>query len=448
MNARRETRYARNGGVHLGYQILSEGTTDVVHIGSGVFASVQSLDDEPHAARFTERLATMCRLIRFDMRGLGLSDVLSEPPLLDDQAEDIIVVMDAAESARATLFAAGFGTSAAILAAARYPDRVQGLILANALAKFEPAPDYPIGRALDELEATRRSMTQPTDAGDAAIDSASVIMPSLAGDIQFREWWSQAGRHGASPKAAYMQYEPLFTLDLRPQLEEIRVPTLIFQSPENWIFVPEHGEYLAKHIAGARFIELASADRLLWGANAEHALDEIEEFLTGARTGISSERVLANLLFTDIVDSTQTAAALGDRAWHDCLDAHDRATRVQLRRFGGREVNTTGDGFLAWFDTTANALNCARALVESAHESDLKIRAGLHTGECERRGSDLAGLAVHIAARVAALAGPDEILVSRTVRDLVVGSSLGFEPRGEHNLKGVPEPWQLYALQP
>jgi class 3 adenylate cyclase len=194
-------------------------------------------------------------------------------------------------------------------------------------------------------------------------------------------------------------------------------------------------------------VEVASGDRLLFGANAEHALDEIEEFLTGARTGISSERVLANLLFTDIVDSTRTAAALGDRVWHDRLNAHDAAARVQLRRFGGREVNTTGDGFLAWFDTTNNALNCARALVESAHASELRIRAGVHTGECERRGNDLAGLAVHIAARVAALAGPDEILVSRTVRDIVVGSNLGFEPRGEHELKGVPERWQLYALE-
>jgi class 3 adenylate cyclase len=448
VTAPRETRYARNGGVHLAYQILSDGSTDVLQVGSGVFASVQSLDEEPHALRFTERLVTMCRLTRFDMRGLGLSDTLSEPPRLEDQTDDIIAVMDKAEIEKAVLYAAGFGTASALNAAIHYPDRLTGLILANALARFAPAPDYPIGRALEELEATRQSMTQPNESGDATVDSATIIMPSLADDPQFREWWARAGRQGASPKAAFMQYEPMFTLDLRAQLEEIRVPTLLFQSPENWLFQPEHGEYLAKHIPDARYVELESADRMLFGANAEHALDEIEEFLTGARTGISSDRVLANLLFTDIVDSTKTAASLGDRTWHDRLDAHDAAARVQLRRFGGREVNTTGDGFLAWFDTTANALNCARALVESAHASDLKIRAGVHTGECERRGNDLAGLAVHIAARVAALAGPDEILVSRTVRDIVVGSSLRFEPRGEHELKGVPERWSIYALQP
>jgi class 3 adenylate cyclase len=434
--------------VHLGYQILSDGTTDVVQIGSGVFASAQSLDEEPHALRFTERLATMCRLIRFDMRGLGLSDALSEPPTVEEQADDIISVMDAAESERATVYAAGFGTAPALLAAARYPDRVQGLILANPLAKFTRADDYPYGRSAEELEALRQSMTQPTATGESEIDSASIIMPSLADDPQFREWWARAGRQGASPKAAFMQYEPIIKLDLRTELGEIRAPTLVFQSPEVWLFLADLGAYVAKNIPNARYIELESGDRLLFGANAEHALDEIEEFLTGARTGISSERVLANLLFTDIVDSTRTAAALGDRAWHDRLNAHDAAARVQLRRFGGREVNTTGDGFLAWFDTTANALNCARALVESAHASDLKIRAGIHTGECERRGNDLAGLAVHIAARVAALAGPDEVLVSRTVRDLVVGSNLRFEPRGEHELKGVPEPWQIYALQP
>jgi class 3 adenylate cyclase len=272
-------------------------------------------------------------------------------------------------------------------------------------------------------------------------------MPSLADDPQFRDWWSRAGQRGASPKAALAQYDPLFTLDLRAGLADITARCLLFQSPEQWLFSEEHGDYLAEHIPNNHYVKLLSGDRMLWGGNAEHALSEIEEFLTGARTGISSDRVLATLLFTDIVDSTQTAAALGDGVWHDRLNAHDAAVRVQLHRFGGREVNTTGDGFLAAFEGTTNALRCAQALVESSRAGGIEIRAGLHTGECERRGDDLAGLAVHIAARVAALAGPDEIFVSRTVRDLVVGSVLRFVPRGDYALKGVPDEWQLYQLE-
>jgi class 3 adenylate cyclase len=441
-----ETKYARNGSVHLGYQVLSDGELDVVQVGSGIFASIHSLNDEPHAARFTVRLATLCRLIRFDTRGLGLSDRLTEPPLVIDQCDDVIAVMDAVGSEQATLFASGFFTAGALLAAIRYPDRVRGLILANAMARFTPAPDYPFGWPAEELQATREEITQPLASGEAAVDSLALIVPSLAHNQQFREWWGRAGTQGASPKAAYDQYEHLFTLDLRADLDKIQVPVLLFQSPEGWIFLKGHGDYLAEHLPKVHYVELESADRILWGANAEHALAEIEEFLTGARTGVSSDRVLANLLFTDIDDSTQTAAKLGDRAWHDQLNAHDAAVRVQLRRFGGREVNTTGDGFLAWFDTPGSAVMCAQALVESARASGMSIRTGVHSGECERRGNDLAGIAVHIAARVAALAGADEVLVSRTVRDLLTGSPFTFASCGEHALKGVPEEWHLYTV--
>jgi class 3 adenylate cyclase len=446
MNAPPPTQYARNGDVHLGYQILGSGTTDVVQIGSGVFASVQSFDDEPHAARFIERLTTMCRLIRFDMRGIGMSDPLPQPPRLDDQCDDIIAVLDAVGSERATLYGAAFGASSAMLAAARYPDRVAALILSNPIARFLRADDFPFGRTAEELERTRTAVTQPLEP-ELATDSTSFIMPSLAESPGFREWWSRAGQQGASPRAAHAQYEPLLTLDLRDQLPNITAPTLVFQSGENWLFEVGHGEYVAQHIPNARYVALPSADRLMFGANAEIVLADIEEFLTGARAGISSNRVLATLLVTDIVGSTRTAAEIGDREWHSRLDQHDAALRAQLQRYGGRVVNTTGDGFLAAFDGAANAVRCAEAMLKASHAQGVAIRAGLHTGECERRGDDLAGLAVHIAARVAALAGANEVYVSRTVRDLVVGSDLRFESRGEHELKGVPESWQIYVLE-
>jgi class 3 adenylate cyclase len=271
-------------------------------------------------------------------------------------------------------------------------------------------------------------------------------MPSLAGDAQFREWWARAGSEGASPAAARQQYEPLFSLDLRDQLRRIAVPTLVLQSPETWIFHPQFGAYLADHIAGARLVELESADRLLFGANARVALDEIEEFLTGSRLGATRDRILVTLLFTDICGSTATAATLGDERWRSRLDVHDEIVRGQLRRHGAREVNTLGDGFLAAFDSVASAIYCARAICQTAAAAGIDVRSGVHSGECEQRGADVAGMAVHIAARVAALGAAGDVLVSRTVRDLVVGSELRFTPRGEHVLKGVPESWQIYAL--
>jgi class 3 adenylate cyclase len=446
MNAPSSTHYARNGDVHLGYQILGSGPTDVVQIGSGVFMSVQAFDDQPHAARFVQRLTTMCRLIRFDMRGIGMSDPLPQPPKLDDQCDDIIAVLDAVGIERATILGAAFSASSAMLAAVRYPERVSALILSNPIARFLRADDYPYGRTAEELEQTRTAVTMPLQP-EATADSTSVIMPSLAEYPGFREWWSRSGQQGASPRAAHAQYEPLLTLDLRDELPNIVVPTLVFQSAENWLFESGHGEYVAEHIPNARYVALQSADRLMFGANAEVVLAEIEEFLTGARAGISSNRVLATLLFTDIVNSTRTAAEIGDREWHERLDAHDAALRAQLQRYGGREVNTTGDGFLAAFDGTANAVRCAEAITNASRAIGVEVRAGLHTGECEQRGSDLAGLAVHIAARVAALAGANEVYVSRTVRDLVVGSDLRFVSRGEYELKGIPDHWQIYALE-
>jgi class 3 adenylate cyclase len=440
------TRYARNGDVHIGFQVLGSGAVDLVQIGSGVFASVAAFDDEPHAARFEERLASMARVTRFDMRGIGMSDPLPGPPTLEEQLDDLIAVMDASAIDTAVLYGAAFGGPTALAAALRIPERIAGLILSNTTARNLEDVGYS-GISHEDLELRRASITQPPTTDDEEIlDSSAVIMPSLGDDARFRQWWARSGSQGASPRSAYMQYEPLFQLDLRDQLSRISVPTLVLESKETSLF-SDHGKYLAANIPDARFVSLPSADRLLFGANAERALDEIEEFLTGARTGVGRDRVLATLLFTDIVESTRQLAALGDNAWRAALDTHDAIVRAQLRRYGGHEVNTTGDGFLASFDGTASAVRCAVAISEAASTAGISIRAGIHTGECERRGDDLAGLAVHIAARVAALAGADEILVSRTVKDLVVGSDLRFELHGEYELKGVPDRWQIYILE-
>jgi class 3 adenylate cyclase len=444
------TFYARNGDTHLGYQLLGSGPVDLLQLGSGMFASVGSIDEEPHAARFDDRLASMCRIVRFDMRGVGMSDPLSEPPTVEDQSDDAIAVLDAAGVEQAVLFATMFSGPAALLTAMRAPDRVAGLILVNTTARFLADAGYPASiQNADELEELRKNITAPSTAadGDDEVSTGSFIMPSLNDDPRFREWWRRVGNQGASPRSAYLQWQPMFTLDLRADLHTIAAPTLVLHSPDEFVFRTSHAEYLVDHIPNAKLVMLPSLDRLLWGANAEFALDEIEEFLTGARTGVGRERTLATLVFTDIVDSTRTAAALGDHDWRARLDAHDVSVRGIIRRYGGREVNTTGDGFLAAFDSAASGVEAARAIVDAAPTDGVHVRAGVHTGECERRGDDLAGLAVHIAARVAALAGPDEVYVSRTVRDLVVGSRLAFASRGEHELKGVPDTWQLYVVE-
>jgi class 3 adenylate cyclase/alpha-beta hydrolase superfamily lysophospholipase len=392
-------------------------------------------------------------IARFDVRGIGLSDAIdsAHPPTIEDMVPDMLAVVDAVGAAKVCVVGdAGAGASA-IEFAATWPDRVHSLVLVNSAARAARSADYPYGYDQEVIDAFLATNTDPAqrwtldDADD--LDDVALVAPSLKDDVRFREWWTRASRRGASPATAQAIIGRNVRADMRDRLGDIAVPTLVLHSGDN-LFVPvELGRYLADHIPNATYAEIASADSAMWGLATDDYVDHIEEFVTGRRTS-AAERVLTTVLFSDIVQSTERAVALGDRAWRALLDAHDTIVRAELIRYGGREVNTTGDGFVASFDSPTQAVGCGRAIVDAAEAAQVPVRVGIHTGECERRGADLAGLAVHIAARVGALAAPGEVLTSRTVRDLVSGSSLRFADRGEHQLKGIPDAWQLFALAP
>ena len=440
--------YANSGGAHIAYTTAGAGPVDVLTVSSYTVAA-EDYVDEPHAAAYDRRLASFSRLIRYDQRGIGLSD----PPHTDrgatlaDEAADIGAVLDALGIERVTLLAEDGGATAAITFATTNPDRVDRIVLINAYARIMSADDYPHGHPPEFVMSFVETIPDPdADWTFEGSDERAVIAPSLKDDRSFGEWWTRASRRGASPAAARALLKRSVQSDVRDLLPLIAAPTLVVHRRDN-LFVPVGcGRYLGEHIAGARYVELPGADQIPWSGDGDAILDEIEEFLTGRRSG-TTERVLATVLFTDIVDSTAQAAALGDQAWRARLESHDAIVRRELARFAGREVNTTGDGFVAAFDSPTQAVRCARSLVDASADAQIGVRAGIHTGECERRGDDLAGLAVHIAARVAAAAGPGEVMVSRTVRDLIGGSGLRFDDRGEHELKGVPDRWQLFALE-
>ncbi len=440
-----ETRYAQPGNVNIAYQTLGSGTEDLLLIG-GNHISIDSMDEEPSLARFHRRLASFSRLIRFDRRGVGLSDpiVPSDPPTLEQLAQDALAVMDAAGSSSAACLADG-PAAEAILMAATHPERIHRLVLVNSTARVMRAPDYPCGIPERLVTSFLDTVTKP-DAVEEGVDDVALLNPSVAGDSAFRTWWVRAGRRGASPSVAQAILRVKWTADVRPLLPLVRVPTLVLHRAGFVVIRPEHGRYLAEHIPGSLYREIPGSDSLYWVGETELMLDEIEEFLTGARHGPEPNRVLATVLFTDIVDSTAQASALGDRAWRDRLDRHDAMARRQLERFRGREIKTMGDGFLATFDGPARAIQCACAIRDGAAQLGIEVRAGLHTGEVELLGDDVGGMTVNIGARVVALAGSGEVLVSRTVADLVVGSRTEFTDRGEHELKGVPGTWRLFAV--
>lgn len=371
------------------------------------------------------------RLIRFDPRGIGQSDPmdLSVGVTLDDMARDALAVLDAVGSERATLLADDGGVVVAIALAAMAPERVDRMVLINGYARVMTDVGYPHGHAPELVMSFIETNVDP----DAewtfdGSDDRAVIAPSLVDDAAFGQWWVRTSRRSASPATALAMLRTTTQADVRDLLPTVTAPTLVIHRRDNFFTPVGCGRYLGENIAGSKYVEIDGVDQIPWAGNVDELLDEVEDFLTGHRTG-TGERVLATVLFTDIVDSTKHAAALGDRAWRARLENHDAIVRQELRRYGGREVNTTGDGFLA-----------------ASRAAQLEVRAGIHTGECERRGADLAGLAVHIAARVASEAGPGEVVVSRTVRDLVGGSEMRFVDRGEHELKGVPDRWQLFTL--
>ena len=360
-------------------------------------------------------------------------------------AEDAIAVMDAVGCEQATILAPTYHGMNGMVLAADYPERVRGLVIVNGAARTLWAPDYPAGAQLHGREPFRTVGLEP-DAVEQGFDVLGIVAPSVAGDAGFRAWWDLAGNRAGPPSMARVVTKVVTEADVREVLGRIGAPTLILHRAGSRFVPVSHGHYLAEHIAGSRFVELPGADALYWVGDTAPVLDEIEEFITGVRGGFDAERILATIVFTDIVGSTERAALLGDDRWRDLLDNHDNIVRRELQRFGGREVKTAGDGFVAMFGSPSAAIACADEIVDAVGVLGIEVRVGMHAGEIEVRGADVAGMAVHIGARVAALAGPSEVLVSSTVRDIVTGSRRTFTDRGEHKLKGVPDRWRLYAL--
>jgi class 3 adenylate cyclase len=432
------TRYASCGDVDIAYQVFGDGPIDLLVL-PGPLIPIDCVDLEPSMYRFHRRLASFCRVIRFDQRGIGLS---SRVPSLDmigpeSWAKDAIAVMNAVGCERATIFAPGFTSLAGLVLAADHPERVNSLVIANGAARTLRAPDYPIGSEIDTTDPYTTVGIEP-DAVEQGFDMLGIIAPSVARDDAFRSWWDMAGNRAASPSMARAFIKKIREADVRDTLERITVPTLILHRDNQGFSPVEHAHYLAERIAGSRFVELPGEDVLYWVGDTAPMLDEIEEFITGVRGVSEAERLLTTIVFTDIVGSTERAALLGDDRWRDLLDNHDTIVRHELQRFGGREVNTAGDGFVATFSSPSAALACADEIVDAVRVLNIEVRVGIHAGEVEVRGTDVAGMAVHIGARVTALAGPSEVLVSSTVRDIVTGSRHRFADRGEHELKGVP----------
>lgn len=413
----------------------------------GPLIPIDCVDLEPAMYRFHRRLASFCRVIRFDQRGIGLSSRVPSLDMLGPEswAQDALAVMDAVGCERATIFAPGFTSLTGVVLAADHSDRVNNLVIANGAARTLRAPDYPIGADLDAADRFTSIGMEP-DAVDQGFDMLGIIAPSMANDAAFRSWWDMAGNRAASPSMARTFINKVRQGDVRDRLPRIAVPTLILHRDNPGFSPVEHAHYLAERIAGSHLVELPGQDVLYWVGDTGPMLDEIEEFITGVRGGSDAERLLTTIMFTDIVGSTERAAALGDHHWRDLLDNHDTIVRHALQRFGGREVNTAGDGFVATFSSPSAAIACADAIVDAVHVLGIEVRVGIHAGEVEMRGADVAGMAVHIGARVAALAGPSEVLVSSTLRDIVTGSRHRFGDRGETALKGVPGYWRLYAL--
>ena len=438
------TRYASRGDLDIAYQVIGDGPVDLV-VMPGPFIPIDSIDSEPSMYRFYRRLSSFCRLIRFDHRGMGMSSRIGADKITPAcWAEDAVAVMTAVGCESATILSAGFTATSALHLAGDRPELVSGLILINASARAMWAPDYEIG-AQQSASNPFTTVAMEPDAVEQGFDVLDIIAPSVARDQAFRTWWDAAGNRAASPSMARRSSQALVDADARDKLPLITSPTLVLHR-RDCLFTPvDHGRYLAEHIAGARYVEVAGSDTLYWVGDTTPILSEIEEFVTGKRGGFDSERVLTTIVFTDIVGSTERAAALGDDHWRDLLDSHDTIVRRELQRFGGSEVNTAGDGFVATFRSPSIAIDCAEAIVEAVLALGIEVRVGIHAGEVEVRGDDIAGMAVHIGARVAALAGPSEVLVSSTVREIVTGSHRTFTERGEHRLRGVPGTWCLYA---
>jgi class 3 adenylate cyclase len=437
-----KTRYARSGDVSIAYQVIGDGPMDLIYV-PGFVSHVELTWEVPAAVRMIERLASFARLITFDKRGSGLSDPVVGAPTLEERMDDVRAVMEAAGSEHAAVLGVSEGVPMSILFAATHPELTTGLVLYGGMARSTWAPDYPWATPADALLESSAEMA-PYLYDGAVIE---IMAPSLADDPQAREIFARFQRYAATPAMLAQNFLMFLDIDVRAVLPTIDVPTMVLHRRGDRA-VNRHGaEWMATQIPGATYVELPGIDHALFAGDTDAAIDEIEEFLTGARRATEIDRVLATVMFTDIVDSTRRAAAMGDRQWRDLLDAQNDAIRRELARFRGHEVKTLGDGMLATFDGPARAIRCALAVTEAVRPLGIDVRVGLHTGEVELVGDDVAGIAVHIAARVGALAQANEVLVSGTVKDLVAGSGIVFSERGEHVLKGVPDQWRLFAVE-
>jgi pimeloyl-ACP methyl ester carboxylesterase len=440
MSSRREIRYAASDGLHIAYEVFGSGPRDLVLV-HGWVTNIELLWEHPRVARSLERLGSFCRVIHFDKRGTGLSDrvPVDRLPTLEERMDDVRAVMDAAGSDRAVLFGHSEGGPMCSLFAAAFPERTEALVIYGSFAVRERQPDYPWAPTAEE----RLRHVERIEREWGGLMHLDRLAPGVADDEEFASWWAHFLRSAASPAAAAALTSMNTAVDVRTVLPSIRVPTLIVHRAEDRTTDVGGARWMAERIPGSRYVELPGDDHLIW-ADPGPIFDALEEFVTGTAPEPVTDRVLLTVLFTDIVGSTDTVAEIGDGRWRAILDRHDALVRRHLARYQGREVKTTGDGFLATFDGPPRAGRGARASAEGVAELGIQVRTGVHTGEVEVRGEDVGGLGVHIASRIMSLAGPGEVLVSRTVKDLVSGSGLEFDLHGEHELKGVPGAWEIH----
>ena len=438
------THYAKSGDVHIAYQVVGEGPIDLVLI-HGFISHLENQWENPALARFLDRLASFSRLIVFDKRGTGLSDRVAESalPTLEQRMDDIRAVMDATGSSRAAMFGLSEGGPLSTLFAATYPARTAALIMFGAYAKWIRSEDYPWAPTREQHEAALEAYEKHwgTPIG------LKILAPSVANDERMQQWYARHQRVSASPGAGVTLYRMNIEVDIRAILPTIRVPTLILHRSGDRLLPCQGARYMAGQIPAAKFVELPGDDHIPWIGDTEPLLAAVQEFLTGETPVLEADRVLATVLFIDIVQSTQRATAIGDTRWRDLVDNYQQQVGKEVARFGGRVVNTAGDGVFATFDGPARAIKCARAVRDAVGALGLAIRCGIHTGECVIEGNDVAGIAVHIGARVEARANPGEILISSTVKDLIAGSGVECSDRGSHVLKGVDGRWRLFAVK-
>ncbi|MFZ0141924.1 MAG: adenylate/guanylate cyclase domain-containing protein [Aeromicrobium sp.] len=442
MTGQPATLFAEGPEGHVAYQVWGSGKFDLLFVTPWQW-NIDVMWSQPRIERYLRRLGTFSRVITFDKRGAGVSDPvpLGAMPTLEQWTDDIRVVLDAAQSSKAAIVGTMEGTQMALLFAGLHPERTRALVALDGAACYLRRKNYPIGMPECLVDASTELLF------GRGSDGLAVWAPSLAADPSFVTWWPYFRRSSASPTVSVRMWLNGTQWDVRPALAAISAPTLVLHHTGNRYIRANNGRYMAEHIRGAKFVELAGDDCLFFAGDQEDSLGEIEDFLTGTRSAPEHDRVLATVLFTDIVSSTQRATELGDSRWHELIDTHDRIAADEVGRFRGRLIKNTGDGILATFDGPARAIRCAASLSESMRSLGIEIRAGLHAGEVELRGDDIGGIAVHTAARVMGKAGPGEILVSSTVKDLVVGSGIEFLDRGEHELRGLEGQRQLFAHQ-